>query len=292
MIGLRHLFRSILALGLIASASAQITVEISTPRRSFILGEAIPLKISITNVSGQPLALSDGSRSNWLTLNVFDSNGNPISGAASIKVGTMKIPVGQTASCSIDLNSAFPMERMGNYSTSAIVRLPGQEANQGYSSNRCSLMLDQGRIYWKQTVGVPGKAGQNNEYRVIIYDRDGASYLYTQLYDLRTGGCRNTYNLGSFLSFQPPSVSLDTALNLHVLYLMSPDVWGHFAMTAAGKMQGRDLYRSGDAGKPILYTTRDGKVAVANAARYDPKAEAAARAKARKASDRPAILAN
>ena len=49
-------------------ASAQLTVEISMDQDEFLPGEAVPLAVKITNLSGQQLHF--GADPSWLTFSV------------------------------------------------------------------------------------------------------------------------------------------------------------------------------------------------------------------------------
>jgi hypothetical protein len=52
------------------------------------------------------------------------------------------------------------------------------------------------------------------------------------------------------------------------------------------------LHKRGAGSDPVLFTSKDGIVQVGNSIPYDPKAEAEARGRVRKASDRPSFIFN
>ena len=56
-----------------------------------------------------------------------------------------------------------------------------------------------------------------------------------------------------------------------------------------GKVAERQIHQRGSQGDPQLLTFADGTVRVANSIPFDPKAAAEAKAKIRKASDRPPV---
>jgi hypothetical protein len=64
-------------------------------------------------------------------------------------------------------------------------------------------------------------------------------------------------------------------------------MWVHYQIDTDGKVVERQIHQRGSQGDPQLLTFADGSVRVANSIPYDQKATAEARAKIRKASDRP-----
>ena len=287
MTGLRCLFRRLLVLcALTGAASAQVDVNISMQRKSFVAGESITLTVSITNRSGKDLNFQGSSSAGWIDFTVVSSARNVPMTPADTAFGGMSVPLGQTKARSFDLRKIFPLTQMGNYSVYAVVRLPGQ-TRDGFMSNRLAFNLDNALPYWTQRVG--GSRGQPREFRVLNYNNGKKSLLYAQVLDLTTGSALQTHSLGEYLSFSKPSVTIDNRQVMHVLYLVAPTVWSHARVTPEGMLLGAELHKTTGAGNPMLTSTKDGVVTVANSFPYDPKAEAEARSKVRKASDRPAV---
>lgn len=288
MTGLRPIFRFLLLLAFAGTAAAQVEVRIQMESRNFVAGEPIPVTVSVTNHSGQDIEFQGTKQYGWIDFNVTSNRGVPMSPLAKPSFGGMKVPLGQTMSRSFDLARIYPLKEMGNYSVYAMVRLPGQ-SRDGFVSNRILFNVDSARPYWSQKVGLPGKAGQTREYRVLDYNSGQKSMLYAQVIDAKTGTPMQTHSLGEYLSFRKPSVTLDNRQVMHVLFLKAPTIWAHARVAPDGALLGAEFHKSG-AGDPMLMTSRDGIVQVGNSTPYDPKAEAEARAKVRKASDRPSHL--
>lgn len=280
----------IVFLGLLtARASAQIDVKLQMARNTYVAGESVPVTISITNNSGQDLVFQGNNRLGWIDFTVTSNRGVPMTPLGKPTFGAVKIPLGQTMSRSIDLAQMFPLQSMGNYSVYGVVRLPGQ-TNDGFISNRLLFNINTARPYWTQKVGVPGKAGQTREYRVLNFNGGQKTTLYAQVVDSRTGNPLQTHSLGEVLMFRKPSVALDNRQVMHVLYLIGPTVWAHARVGPDGSLLGRELHKRGAGPDPILVTLSSGIVQVGNSIPYDPKAEAEARGRVRKASDRPAFI--
>ena len=291
MTGLRCLFRHLLVLcSLTGAASAQLNVTLQMSQKNFVAGESIPITVSITNQSGRDLNFQGSQEAGWIDFTVSSSSrGVPMSPAANPAFGSMSVPLGQTKARSFDLRKIFPLTQMGNYSVYATVRLPGDSRNS-FISNRLAFNLDSAAPYWSQRVGTGGKSGQTREFRVMNYNNGKKSMLYAQVVNLETGSPLQTHSLGEYLSFSKPSVTLDNRQVMHVLYLVAPTAWSHARVTSDGILLGAELHKSTGAGNPVLVTSKEGIVNVANSIPFDPKAEAEARSKFRKASDRPAFL--
>lgn len=289
MIRARLLHSLAILIGLAASAAAQVTVSLQLPKRDFLSGESVPVTVTMTNMAGRELVFQGTPSQPWIDFMVTSSRGVPMTPAARPALGAVKVPSGQAMVRTIDLAQIYSFNELGNYSVYAIVRLPGQERG-GFQSQRLLFTVSSARPYWSQAVGVPGKAGQNHEYRLIQFSAERKTQLYAQVADLRTGRPLRTHHLGEVLMFRKPSVIVDSALNMHVLYLITPAIWGHARIGPDGGFHGRDLYKSSDFGDPELVKLPDGTVRANGGIPYDPEKIAEERRNSRKASDRPSFI--
>lgn len=277
-------------LGLLsAPALAQIDVKLQMARTTYVSGESVPVSVSITNNSGQDLVFQGNNRMGWIDFTVTSNRGVPMTPLGRPTFGAVKIPLGQTMTRTIDLAQMFPLQTMGNYSVYGVVRLPGQTTD-GFISNRLLFNINTARPYWSQKVGVPGKAGQTREYRVLNFTGGQKNMLYAQVVDTRTGNPLQTHSLGEVLMFRKPTVALDNRQVMHVLYLIGPTLWAHARVGPDGTLLGRELHKRGAGPDPILVTLSSGIVQVGNSIPYNPRAEAEARGRVRKISDRPAFI--
>jgi hypothetical protein len=289
MIGARWFF-PLIFLGLcLACARAQVEVRLQMGRTTFVAGEQIPLSVSVTNHSGQDLAFQGNSRLGWIDFTVMSGRGVAMTPLGQPAFGSVKIPLGQTMTRTVDLSKLYSLQSMGNFSVYAVVRLPGQ-THEGFMSNRLLFNVNTARPYWTQKVGVPGKAGQTREYRVLEFSGGPKTMLYAQVMDTRTGGALQTHSLGEVMMVRKPSITLDNRQVMHVLYMVAPDTWGHARVSPNGTLLGRELHKRGAVSDPVLVTNRSGVVQVGNSVPYDPQAAARARNHARKISDRPAFI--
>jgi hypothetical protein len=264
-------------------AVAQIDVRLQMSRNTFVAGEPVPVSISVTNNSGKDLVFQGNNRLGWIDFTVTSNRGVPMTPIGQPTFGAVKIPLGQTMTKTIDLALLFPMQSMGNYSIYGVVRMPGQ-TTEGFISNRLLFNINTARPYWSQ------KVGNSREFRVLNFTGGKKNMLYAQVVDSRTGNPLQTHSLGEVLMFRKPSVALDNRQVMHVLYLIGPTTWAHARVGSDGTLLGRELHKRGNGPDPQLVTLGSGIVQVANSIPYDPKAEAEARNRVRKASDRPAFI--
>ncbi len=276
-------------LALPGEVRGQVSVDLQLARRTFLTGEAIPLTVSVTNLSGGELVFQGNEQQPWIDFIVKSSRGVPLSPVGRPAFGAIRIPASKTLSRTIDLNQLFGFSELGNFSIYAIVRLPEQRTG-GFQSRRHLFNIATSKPTWSQVVGVPGEKGRSREMRLVRFSADHKDHLYAQVADHKTGRILHTHHLGEALSLRKPTVALDSGLNMHVLFLSTPSFWGHAKVSPEGKLVSHDLYQPGPGGDPVLARLEDGSVQTVGGIPYDPKAAAEAEKNTRKASDRPGFI--
>ena len=271
------------------SVQAQIAVSLRLAKQQHLAGEPVMAVVTITNHAGRELVFQSDGRFQWLDFVVKNSNGNPVSTKNAALFGSMKIAPGQSLSREVDLARQFQLGEAGNFSVAAVVRLPGDNT-QASSTNRVLFTQSQGRLYWSQKVGIPGRPNQTREFRILNFSGDSKSQIFAQIVDGHTGQCVRTFLLGDILMLRKPLATVDRQQRMHVMFLATPTMWVHCVIDTDGKLDDRKIHKRGAQGDPQLLTFADGSVQVANSIPYDPKAATEQRAKIHKASDRPAIL--
>ncbi len=284
-----RILRSLLLFALVAlPAHAQLVSSLRLTKSQYIAGEPVIAIVTITNHSGGELILQSVDRIQWLDFMVKNLNGQPVTSPPVKNFGPIKIGAGQSMAREVDLTQYFHLYEPGNFSVAAIVRMPGGDS--GTSTNRLTFNVNPGRPYWTQKVGVPGKPGVTREYRILNFNGDQKSQLYAQVIDGRTGMPIRTFLLGESLSLRKPSVTIDRNQRMHVMFLATPAMFVHCQVDLDGRLADRKIHQRASQGDPQLVTSSTGEVGVINSVIYDPEAIRAAKAKQRKASDRPAFI--
>jgi len=274
---------------LAGSAHGQLVSSLRLSKSQYVAGEPVIAIVTITNHSGRDLVLQAQNRVPWMDFLIRNLNGRPVTSPQNTTFGALKIGAGQSMAREVDLTQHFRLFEPGSFSVAAVVRMPGGQAGDT-ATNRVVFNLDPGRLYWSQKVGIASKPGQTREFRVLNFSGEQKSQLYAQVIDNRTGMPLNTFLMGESLSLRKPTVTVDRNQRLHVLFLATPTMYLHCEVDSDGRLLNRQIHQRGAQGDPMLMTSTTGAVVVANSIPYDPKAVAAAKAKARKASDRPAFI--
>jgi hypothetical protein len=284
----QRLFQLSLAFALCSVASAQLSATLRLSKNQHLAGEPVIATVNITNYAGQDLTFYGDGRMQWLTFILKDSRGEEVTPKGRAAFGKVTIKAGASMARQVDLSQIFYLSEPGNFSATAVIHRPGN-AGDGTSSNRVLFNQSPGVPYWKQKVGIPGKSGQTREFRVINFSGDEKAQIYIQVIDGKTGQNVRTFNLGEVLMLRKPLVTVDRLQRMHVMYLGTPTMWIHCEVDTDGKLVSRQLHQRGPQGDPQLLTFADGTVRVSNSIPYDEKAASEAKAKVRKASDRPPI---
>jgi hypothetical protein len=285
-----HSLKILLTLIAIAiPAQAQLVANLRLSKSQYVAGEPVMATVTITNHAGRDITFRGDARSQWLDFIVKRSNGEAVTSIGRPVFGTVVIKAGQTMGRQVNLAGIFQLADPGNFSVTAIVRLPNQTV-EGTSTNRVLFNLNPGRTYWTQKVGIPGRPGQTREFRVLTFSGGQTSQIYAQVIEGRTGMPVNTFSLGDALLLRKPMVTIDNRQRMHILYLATPTMWVHAQVDTDGKLADRKIHERGPRGDPQLITAPNGTVSVSNSIPYDPAAAAAARRQERKLSDRPAFI--
>jgi hypothetical protein len=269
-------------------ASAQLSATLKLSKKQYLAGEPVMALVTVTNYAGQSLTFASNGRTQWLDFVLKNSRSESVTPISRSLFGKMTIAAGQTMAREVDLTQNFQLSEPGSYFVSAVIHLPGG-MGEGTSTNRVTFNQSPGAPFWTQKVGIAGKPGQTREFRILNFSGDEKDQIYAQVLDNRSGQNIRTFLLGEVLMLRKPLVTVDRAQRMHVLFLATPSMWVHCQIDTDGKLVERQLHQRGNQGDPQLLTFGDGSVRVSNSIPYDQKAAAEAKAKVRKASDRPKI---
>lgn len=288
MIIIRVLRVLILALAFAGAGNAQLATNLRLSKKLYVTGEPVIAVVTITNHAGRPLTFASDGRMQWLDFILKDNHGETVSAKGRAVFGKMTIKAGESLAREVDLTRHFQLSESGNFSAAAVVHMPG-DAGDGSSTNRVLFSQTPGALYWSQKVGIPGKPGQTRDLRLLSFSGEDRAQIYAQVIDGLTGQNVRTFLLGDILTLRKPLATVDRQQRMHVMFLATPTMWVHCEVNTDGKLVSRQIHQRAAQGDPQLLTFADGTVRVSNSIPYDQKAAAEAKAKIRKASDRPAI---
>lgn len=259
-----------------ASLHAQMRVEVSMNRSLFIRFEPIVVTVSITNLSGRELMLSDAGGQPWFGFQIQTSDGRPVSTrAGSYDLPPAQMGTGQTLSRQINLTPLYELDQFGGYRLRASVYLSSDQ--RFYSSAPMSFEVTEGRQIWQQKVGVPlGQPGEGSvrQITLLAHRLPQSTALYIRIEDPERGKIYCTHRIGRFVNFGPPTVELDSQNQIHILQLLAPRsyLYSHFGLN--GEVIDRKIYNNGTANNPPrLLRTPDGAIEVTGGQLFDPNSQ-------------------
>jgi hypothetical protein len=243
----------------------QVSVEITHQQDQFISGEAIPLAIRITNLSGQALEL--GEDPDWLTFTVdsLETGGGIVQKLEEVPVqGEFTLPSSKTAIKRVNLEPYFNLTMPARYSVTAILRIPGWDRE--IVSPPKSFYVLQGTRMWERHVGIPGTgtSGIPETRRYILQQANylkGQMKLYLRVTDGSGHNVIRVQPLGGILSFSRPEPQVDRHSNLHLIYQSGPSAFTYFLFNPQGNILKRETYDYVNS-RPRLRVDEEGNITV------------------------------
>jgi hypothetical protein len=249
---------------------AQVSVEIRQSQDQFLPGEAMPLAVRITNLSGQPLRL--GTTDDWLTFSVESLEGAVVAQNSDVPVaGEFQLPTSKVGTKRVDISPSFAMTQPGRYQVAAIVKI--KDWDREVKSPPLRFNIIQGTKLWEQEFGLPRVAGVTNgppEVRKYILQQanylKGQLRLYLRVTDDTGSKTYKVVNIGPLRSFSQPEHQLDDDSFLHLIYALGPQPSGspgylYTCFNPDGEIVTRQVYEYVDT-RPRLVTDATGKIKV------------------------------
>ncbi|HUJ09153.1 MAG TPA: hypothetical protein VL171_03940 [Verrucomicrobiae bacterium] len=252
---------------------AQIAVQLSMDRDTWMVYESIPVTVKIRNFSGRPIRISGQADAPWLSFLITD--------VADVTIGTVaKLPgwdavtlaPGQTVSRIMDLLPYYDLRQRGTFSVRAIVKTDAIES----LSAPVEFTVLNGREIWKQITGLPVASGQTNEeyrtYSLLKLRLAHNDVLYVGVEDEARGRVYGMIPLGDALALGEPSAKIDIAGHLHILYRSGPRSYSYAEIDPQAQTVKRMVY-SDMLSVPQLVANETGSVTVRGGEQTYPKVQ-------------------
>jgi len=253
-------------------ASAQLTVEISMDQDEFLPGEAVPLAVKITNLSGQQLHF--GADPSWLTFSVESVDGLNVIKKSEVPVlGQFDLFSSQLGIKRVDIEPSFDISRIGRYKVTAYLHIKDWAVT--VNSQPATFDVITGAKLWSQDFGVPSTNGVP-EMREFTLEK--ANYLreqlrlYVQLTDARESRVFKVFALGPMVSFGYPEEQIDRTSQLHVLWQTGGQSFSYCILSPDGVVLHRDVYDIFGS-RPKLNVDDTGDVSVVGGVKRVPASE-------------------
>jgi len=242
----------LLVVGGSLTARAQVDVSISFKRSLYMVYEPIMCTVTITNMSGGTLDLDDTSREKWFGFQIETTDGRPLPPINSqYRNQPVQVESGQKLSRIINLTPLYPLSEFGTYRVRAAVFC--KQFKRYFISPKVNINITEGRVLWKQIVGVPAGAGAGSTraFTLLSHRLPKRTMLYLRVEDRDNGVIYCTTQLGRFLSFGDPDVEVDSSSQVHILQNTAPKAFLYSHFDVNGKLIKQQAYQAYDT-RPYL----------------------------------------
>lgn len=282
----------IVLLVLTMAAEAQVNVTLSIKRRMFLVGEPIIATVTIANQTGRDIMLADSEQGKqWFAFQIIGPEGRAIPPReVDYELQPLPIKAGETVKRSVNLNELYRMGDMGNFRATASIYLAS--VNKWFVSRPDPFIVTEGRLVWRQTIGVPDRpenAQENRNFSLLTLEHDKGKMLYVRIKGDNDETLYGCYNLGRILDGTQADAKFDSGNNLAVLQQTANKEYILTRIGANGNYVGQKLYTS-VKGLPYLRKLPDGALQIVGATRQEPVTQASLE-DAPKLSDRPISVA-
>ncbi|MDB6174252.1 MAG: hypothetical protein JWL59_3563 [Chthoniobacteraceae bacterium] len=271
------------------TAHGQIDVNLQIKRRNFIRYEPLLATVTITNLSGRDLKLEDADNQ-WFGFQINGIDGSLVApNDPNYHLEALDLKVGESVKRTVNLNTLFSISEFGHYKIKATIY--SAQYQKFFVSKSNTFGLNDGRLIWQQSVGVPDgqpNAGDTHVVSVLAFQSDEKEYLYARIEDREKSIIYCTHKLSYMVDSQPPQIQLDANNNLFVLQLLGPKSYVLTKIGINGEVLAQNSYSAPKA-HPYMRRLADGKLQIVGA-RRDAIETAAAQVETPKLSDRPANL--
>lgn len=275
MIDRRFLFAFLVGLlALAGTATAQLRVDLSLRRSLFIRYEPVIATVTITNLSGREIELTDDGNHKWFSFTIESASGALVPPYnADYSLQPVRIGVGERLTRAVNVTPLYPITEYGVYRLRATVY--DASANRYFGSPPLNVEITEGRVLWQQTVGVPaseGSAGGTRHVTLLSHRLPDQTQLYVRIEDKANGLIFCTSQLGRIVSFDRPSVELDGNNDVHILQNVAPRKFLYTKMSLNGKVADRQQFMATEQSRPQFVRGPGGAVQIVGGVFMDPKA--------------------
>jgi hypothetical protein len=242
------------------AAWGQVTVSVGVPDSSYLVYEAVPVVVSVRNITGRTIELRGDATESWLSFLITDAAGRVVPGTGRVpEAGTVLIPPGDTVRRTFNLTPLYELRERGTYRVRAEVTTEAIHA----VSAPAKLTLLNGQEIWRQLVGVTRPDGSEEylHYLLLLKRGERETQLYVSVQNDRAGVVEGMYSLGTVVGVGQPTARVDARGHLHVLHRNGARTYGYHEIGPDASLVAQANY-SEIQSRPELVTGADGFVSV------------------------------
>ena len=228
----------ILVLALIPASrvGAQVSAEIILEHDQFIRDESVPVKVRITNLSGQTLQF--GKEQDWLTFAIASRDNALVAKEGDVPVtGEFTVDSAFAATKRVDLAPYFDLSKAGRYEVTATVKIKQWET-QVFTRPKAFYVATGAKI-WERVFGVPTTNGvpEIRKYTLQQATVGKRPKIYIRVTDENDVRVFKVFPLGPVASFAKPEKQLDKFSNLHVLFQNGAQSFNYSVINPYGELR-------------------------------------------------------
>lgn len=250
----------LLWLGLLSLLPAQLLVQATLPRTTYLPGETITMQVSVTNQSGRPVAFGTHDGHSWLSVEINDVDGRPLNEFSDVETDPFLLRNGESCAFEVPVSSMADLSTAGHYRVRAKVFYPALDGE--FVTDWRRVRVRDGIVVWERTIGLPTQMtneGRHRTFRVLRGRIREFSVLYVEVSEEQRHRKYAVFPLGSFIENTNPQIELDSRAVLHVLFQANPSRYVYLRIDHMGNLLEDRQMRSED-GRPRLALGEDGQV--------------------------------
>lgn len=231
-----------LATGLFAAAQT-LQVSAQTQRSNFLLYERVDMIVTLTNISGTELELSNDEGQPWLSFQVMGERRRdvflPVHSERQSNFAPLTLKANETKTLRVNITPLYSFRSEGNYRASAVINLPGEGQ---IVSDPVPFAIQGGRTV------VTNMRSVDSLERTYSLVRFSPSSDSTSLYLRVEAPSENTvyanYALGELASSTDPTMMFDPEGNVHVLQPTSMGTYLYSRANPDGKILDQRIFKA------------------------------------------------
>ncbi len=204
-----------------------VTLTLQIAAKTYVAGEAVPVKIKVLNNSGRRISFNETGRPEVLTLEVTHRNSSTeIAPFAEMKIFDRGVTLnpGEMFTHTVSIDKVFDLSKNGDYLITFSLLSQGRH----YETKPAAFSVVPGKTVKKATQIFAGKADVQRVFTLVKWSRDSVQWLFLRIEEVPENPSLHfeTINLGSFIELAPEP-RLDVAPNgeVTVLHRASHDIF-------------------------------------------------------------------
>ena len=232
-------------LGPVVALNAQgLQVVMVTEYREYLPNEPLNVRLSIKNISGEPVIL--GQDKDWIKFTIFDLDLKPVHHRGSVPAGEVFVVDDKN---SVDkyfnIGPFFNLSDAGRYSIQAHIKV--RRWKETISASAPAVRVVRGVSIMTLRQGIPdlinkSKKPEIRAYTLIRKRNQGRTHLYVRVEEEKGKAVYNVQPLGGIVSFAKPEFHLDQSRYAHAIFQNGSRSYLYCVIDSDGEMSKRQTY--------------------------------------------------